>query len=203
MKTSALVKRILTAGATVALLTAVQSCVETNQEDASEKAPMVVMKTNHGLIEIELDAEKAPVTVENFLGYVDEGFYDGTVFHRVIADFMIQGGGFDGEGGQKTARAPIKNEADNGLKNLTGTIAMARTGVVDSATSQFFINVKDNGFLDFREATAQGFGYAVFGRVSAGMDVVRAIEGTPTTNRGGAFANVPVDTVVIESVKRK
>jgi peptidyl-prolyl cis-trans isomerase B (cyclophilin B) len=131
---------------------------------------------------------------------VDSGHYDGTVFHRVIPDFMIQGGGFDDSMSQKPTKAPIKNEAGNGLKNLTGTVAMARTGVVDSATAQFFVNVKDNAFLDHRDETPAGFGYAVFGKVVDGMDVVKKIEAVPTTTKA-PHRDVPVTPVVIESAR--
>ncbi len=165
--------------------------------------PVVAMKTNLGEVEIELYPEKAPATVENFLAYVDDHFYDGTIFHRVIPNFMIQGGGYDADHQHKKTRAPIKNEADNGLKNEVGTIAMARTSDPDSATAQFFINVKDNGFLDFKSKTLQGWGYAVFGKVTRGLDVVRKIENTPTSNHGGAFQNAPDEPVIIESVRRK
>lgn len=163
------------------------------------KNTMVVIKTNFGEIEVELFDEKAPVTVENFLRYADEGHYDGTIFHRVIANFMIQGGGFDQGMSQKPTHDPIKNEADNGLKNVTGTLAMARTSVVDSATSQFFINVKDNAFLDHG---SRDFGYAVFGKVVAGMDVVTKIEQVPTTRKNG-MSDVPAEPVIIESIARK
>ena len=162
---------------------------------------MVVMTTSKGVIKIKLDAEKAPLTVANFLRYVDEGHYDGTLFHRVINGFMIQGGGFDQKMRQKPTHAPIKNEAANGLRNKCGTIAMARTMVVDSATSQFFINVVDNAFLDFRSPTPQGFGYCVFGEVVEGMDVVDAIKVVPTGHSAG-MGDVPVEPVVIESVRR-
>ena len=163
--------------------------------------PVVVMKTNHGDISIRLFADKAPITVKNFLRYVDEGHYDGTIFHRVISNFMIQGGGFDKEFTQKKVHDPIKNEATNGLKNRRGTIAMARTSVVDSATAQFFINVKDNPFLDNKDTTPRGYGYAVFGEVIDGMDVVDAIKVVPT-KRQGPHGDVPVETVEILSVKR-
>ena len=166
---------------------------------AEGKNPMVLMSTSLGDVKIELDAEKAPVTVQNFLAYVNDKFYDGTVFHRVIPNFMIQGGGFDAAMQQKPTKAPIKNEAGNGLKNLTGTLAMARTNVVDSATAQFFINVKDNAFLDHKNETPAGFGYAVFGKVVAGMDVVRKIEQVQTATKGG-HENVPVEPVVIKSI---
>jgi cyclophilin family peptidyl-prolyl cis-trans isomerase len=164
--------------------------------------PTVVMTTSMGEIVIELDPEKAPITVENFLKYVDDKHYDGTIFHRVIKNFMIQGGGFDAEMVQKPTREQIKNEANNGLKNEVGTIAMARTGIVDSATSQFFINTKNNVSLNFRSADSQGFGYCVFGKVTKGMDVVRAIEGAATGQKG-RFGDVPVQTITIESVRRK
>jgi cyclophilin family peptidyl-prolyl cis-trans isomerase len=160
---------------------------------------MVVIKTNHGEIEVELFDEQAPITVANFLRYADEGHYDGTIFHRVIPGFMIQGGGFDQSMTQKPTHESIKNEADNGLKNETGTLAMARTAVVDSATSQFFINVKDNSFLDHG---SRDFGYAVFGRVSSGTEVVSKIESVPTTQQG-PNADIPTDAVIIESISRK
>ena len=159
--------------------------------------PTVIVKTSKGDITIRLNPDKAPVTVQNFLDYVDAGFYAGTIFHRVIDGFMIQGGGLDAQLRQKTTRPPIKNEAYNGLRNRRGTIAMARTSVIDSATSQFFINVVDNAFLDFRAPNPQGFGYCVFGEVIDGMDVVDAIKSVPT--RPG---DVPVETVAILSVDR-
>jgi len=158
------------------------------------------MSTSLGNIRIELDAEKAPVTAQNFLDYVNESFYDGLIFHRVIPGFMIQGGGFDGQLKQKGTKAPIKNEAANGLKNEIGTIAMARTNVVDSATAQFFINVKDNDFLNHRSPSADAFGYAVFGQIIEGMDVVQKIEKVKTGNRG-FHQDVPAEAVVIHSIK--
>ena len=160
---------------------------------------MLLMSTSMGDIKIELDPEKAPVTVKNFLDYVEAKHYDGTIFHRVIKGFMIQGGGFDKDMKQRPTKAPIKNEAGNGLKNVTGTIAMARTNVVDSATAQFFINVVDNAFLDHKNETPSGFGYAVFGKVVEGMDVVRKIEQVPTTSRMGN-QDVPTEPVIIKSV---
>ena len=178
------------------------SCNGASTDKREKKSVVVEMVTNQGVIEITLNAEKAPQSVQNFLEYVDQGFYNGTVFHRVISTFMIQGGGFDVKMEQKTTRAPIKNEADNGLKNIKGTVAMARTGVVDSATSQFFINVVDNNFLDHREKSTQGYGYAVFGQVTKGMDVVDKIKSMPTANKG-MHQNVPVTPVIIESLKRK
>ena len=162
---------------------------------------MVVMETSKGAVHIELNAEKAAVTVANFLRYVDEGFFDGTIFHRAIPGFMIQGGGFTADMTQKPTREPIKNEAANGLANKRGTLAMARTSVVDSATAQFFINLVDNDFLDHRDETAQGYGYAVFGRVVEGMDVVDAIADVPTRTVGG-HENVPAEAVTIVSVRR-
>lgn len=161
--------------------------------------PVVVLETSLGSIEIELDAEKAPISAANFLAYVDSGHYDGTIFHRVIPDFMIQGGGFDPSMSQKPTKAPIENEAKNGLRNRRGTLAMARTNVVDSATSQFFINLKDNDFLDH---SGRDYGYAVFGRVTSGMDVVDKIAAVKTANRGG-HQNVPVEPVKITKARRK
>jgi cyclophilin family peptidyl-prolyl cis-trans isomerase len=165
-------------------------------------AEQLVIETNKGNIRVELDAEKAPESVKNFLTYVDAGFYEGTVFHRVIKDFMIQGGGFDATLKMKKGQPAIRNEANNGLKNLRGTLAMARTNVVDSATSQFFINLKDNTFLDHRDKTAQGFGYAVFGRVVEGMDVVDRIGTSPTRRRDALFSDLPADQVVITAIRR-
>ena len=164
--------------------------------------PTVLMKTNYGDIKIELDAAKAPLTVKNFLQYVDAGFYDGTIFHRVIDGFMIQGGGYDRYLQHKATRPPVRNEAGNGLKNLRGTIAMARTSAVDSATSQFFINLKNNDFLDHKGDNAAGFGYAVFGKVVGGMDVVDAIAKAPTKAANGLMQNLPVKPVIITSVER-
>jgi len=161
----------------------------------------VVIETNYGNIKLELYEEKAPVTVKNFLGYVEKGFYDGTVFHRVIKGFMIQGGGFNIDLKKQETLPPIKNEADNGLKNERGTIAMARTNVVDSATSQFFINLKDNDFLNHTSKTPRGYGYAVFGKVVEGMDVVDRI-GASHTRRMGPFQDLPVETVVIKSARK-
>lgn len=159
--------------------------------------PVVIISTSKGDIKVELFKNEAPVTVENFLSYVNDGFYDGTIFHRVIPNFMVQGGGFTPDFAQKPTKAPIKNEANNGLKNDRGTLAMARTQVVDSATSQFFINVVNNDFLN---NGARDFGYAVFGKVIDGMDVVDAIAAVPTSNKG-MHGDVPTEDVVIESVK--
>ncbi len=160
---------------------------------------MVIFSTSMGDITIELFPEAAPVTVENFLRYVDDGFFDGTIFHRVIPGFMIQGGGFTAEMAQKRTREPIKNEADNGLKNERGTLSMARTNVVDSATSQFFLNVADNAFLDHG---TRDFGYAVFARVVDGMDVVDQIAAVETGSRAG-HQDVPLEPVVINSARRQ
>ena len=162
---------------------------------------VVVIETNHGDITVELDNEKAPISVANFLTYADSNHYNGTIFHRVIKDFMIQGGNFTPDMSPKKTLGKIKNEAGNGLRNLRGTIAMARTGVVDSATSQFFINLKDNDFLDHKDNTVRGYGYAVFGKVVKGMDVVNKI-GTTRTHTFKRFSDVPAEPVVIKSVKR-
>lgn len=159
----------------------------------------VRMETTKGNIVLELDGNKAPDTVANFVTYAKAGFYDGTIFHRVIPGFMIQGGGFTPDMKQKSTNAPIKIEADNGLKNDTGTIAMARTSDPNSATAQFFINVKDNTFLNHTAPTPQGWGYAVFGKVVDGMDVVHSIEKVSTGNRGG-HQDVPVEVVIINKV---
>lgn len=156
----------------------------------------VKMQTTKGTIVLELDDEKAPETVRNFVEYVQAGHYDGTIFHRVIDGFMIQGGGFTKDMNQKKTRAPIRNEASNGLHNKRGTIAMARTMVVDSATSQFFINLVDNDFLDFTAPTTQGYGYAVFGKVTDGMDVVDAIAKVKTGYHG-PHQNVPEEAIVV------
>lgn len=161
---------------------------------------MVKLHTNFGTITLELYADKAPVTVENFINYVKDGFYNGTIFHRVISNFMIQGGGMEPGMNEKTTNAPIKNEADNGLSNERGTIAMARTMEPHSASAQFFINVKDNKFLDHRSPTPDGWGYAVFGRVVDGMDVVDRIKDVATGN-AGYHQDVPVEDVIIETAE--
>lgn len=161
---------------------------------------MIVLHTNYGPITLELDAEKAPKTVENFLEYVNQGYYDNTIFHRVIDGFMIQGGGFEAGMVDKKTLNPIKNEANNGLKNRLGTIAMARTSDPHSASAQFFINVADNAFLDHRATTADGWGYCVFGRVTDGMEAVQKIAKSKTTRRMG-HDDVPVDDVIIERVE--
>ncbi len=161
--------------------------------------PKVLIKTSMGDITLELDQAKAPVTVKNFLSYVQDKFYEGTIFHRVVDGFMIQGGGLTAEMHEKAAKAPIKNEAGNGLKNLRGTAAMARTDEVNSATCQFFINHVDNDFLNHKDNTPQGFGYCVFGKVIAGMDVVDAIAKVKTGTRSG-HADVPREPITILSV---
>jgi len=160
---------------------------------------MVILKTSKGDIEIALNAEKAPATVKNFLSYVEDKHYDGTIFHRVIKGFMIQGGGFEPGLSQKATKSPVLNEANNGLKNDKYTIAMARTNDPHSATAQFFINAKDNDFLNFSSETQSGWGYAVFGEVVKGQDVVDSIEGVSTGNQNG-FGDVPTEDVVIESI---
>lgn len=160
------------------------------------KTVKVTLDTSKGAIELELDAEKAPITVANFVSYVKKGHYEGTIFHRVIPGFMAQGGGFTADMNQKDTDAPIKNEGQNGLKNVRGSIAMARTSVLDSATSQFFINVVDNAGLDY----PSNGGYAVFGKVTKGMDVVDAIVSAPTTVKNG-MGDVPVEAIVIKSAK--
>lgn len=160
---------------------------------------MITMRTTFGDIKLELDAERAPATVANFLTYARSGHYDGTIFHRIIDNFMVQGGGFDTDMNQRPTRDPIENEADNGLENRFGTIAMARTMDPHSATAQFFINVKDNDFLNHSGKTAQGWGYTVFGKVVGGEDVLEKIRTVPTTSRGG-HQDVPSDAVIIESI---
>lgn len=191
------------AGLVMAITVAVAPATGLTQDNSTSKqgADMVTvtMETNKGVITLELDREKAPDSVENFVTYAKSGHYDGTIFHRVIPGFMIQGGGFDTSMQQKDTNPPIKNEAANGLKNNKGTVAMARTNVPDSATSQFFINVKDNDFLNHTSPTPQGWGYAVFGKVTDGMDVVESIENVSTANKGGQ-QDVPVSEVIIEKV---
>ncbi|MEW6145427.1 MAG: peptidylprolyl isomerase [Thermodesulfobacteriota bacterium] len=174
-----------------------QAEVENQKSEAKGGNPVVIMSTSKGDIKIELFKDKAPITVENFLSYVNDGFYNGTIFHRVIPNFMIQGGGFTPDFSQKPTKPPIKNEAKNGLKNERGTLAMARTQVIDSATSQFFINLVDNSFLD---NGARDYGYAVFGKVIDGMDVVDEIAAVNTGTRG-MYGDVPQEDVVITSVK--
>ena len=185
-------KRMFSAVALVCLIAGI-ACAE------GKKNPVVIMETSLGNVKLELFEKEAPISVKNFLDYTKSEFYSGTVFHRVIANFMIQGGGFTADFKQKPTKAPIKNEAENGLKNQRGTLAMARTGIVDSATAQFFINIVNNDFLNQRDKTQQGFGYAVFGKVIEGMDVVDKIAAVKTVTRG--FPDVPETTVVIKSVK--
>jgi peptidyl-prolyl cis-trans isomerase B (cyclophilin B) len=184
--------------ATLVLLAAVGPA---NAQEAAKGNPQVVFDTTKGKIVLELYPDKAPVTVQNFLAYVDAKFYDGTIFHRVIPNFMVQGGGFTADMDQKPTNDPIQNEADNGLKNQRGSIAMARTPDPHSATGQFFINSVNNDFLNFKNKSAQGWGYAVFGKVVEGMDVVDAISAVKTGNSKG-YRDVPVEVVVINSARR-
>ena len=170
------------------------ACAQNDQQNH----PKVSLQTNQGIIVIELDAEKAPVSVENFLTYVREGYYEGMIFHRVIKNFMIQGGGFDADFNKKETHAPIKNEATNGLSNKQGTLAMARTNDPHSASAQFFINTVDNDFLDHTSPTPRGWGYTVFGKVVEGMDVVEKIRSIPTSGSGPFPTDVPETPVIIE-----
>jgi len=178
----------------------VEMGIQEKPEPVKEKKTMILMKTTQGDIQFELDAEKAPNTVANFLKYVESGHYNGTVFHRVIKNFMIQGGGFTPDIVQKNAPHTVDNEANNGLKNTRGSIAMARTSDPHSASAQFFINVVDNAFLDFKAPTQQGWGYCVFGQVVEGMDVVDAIREV-ATGRSGGHGDVPVEPIEITEVK--
>ncbi len=182
----------------VTLLFALFMALAAGQAVADANHPRVRLVTSKGDIVLELDRTKAPKTVENFLRYVQDGFYAGTIFHRVIDGFMIQGGGYTPDFAEKPTRAPIMNEADNGLRNTVGTIAMARTNDPQSASAQFFINVANNDFLNFREKTPRAWGYAVFGRVVKGMDVVKAIKETPTGAGGPFYKDVPQQTILIE-----
>ncbi len=192
---------VLAAILSLVLFTTVKG--EKNMSTESSENPQVVIETSAGNITVELDAKNAPNTTANFLAYVDDGYFDDTIFHRVIPGFMIQGGGLTADMRDKPSnRAPIENEANNGLKNDRGTIAMARTNDPHSATSQFFINLKDNDFLNFRNESMQGWGYAVFGKVVDGMDVVDAIAAMPTGNKGG-HQDVPLETVTIKTIRRK
>ena len=187
---------MIVAVAVAALLLSACSPTANKQGDVTMKKDVVVIETSKGTIEVQLNREKAPVTVDNFLRYANAGFYDGTVFHRVMPGFMIQGGGFTPDGTQKPTSEPIKLESNNGLKNVLGTVAMARTIVPDSATSQFFINVADNGFLNYAPGND---GYAVFGTVTKGMDIVNAIAAVKTSSRGNN-GNWPVEDVMIKRV---
>lgn len=200
------VRRILLAFATTLVLLSNAHAQEleliepTPQKQTINHTDMVILNTSKGAIKIALDAENAPKSVENFLSYVKDKHYDGTIFHRVIQGFMIQGGGFESGMSQKSTKQPVVNEANNGLKNNKYTIAMARTNDPHSATAQFFINAKDNDFLNFSSETPSGWGYAVFGEVVEGKDVVDAIEAV-STGRSGPFGDVPIEDVVIESVE--
>ena len=176
------------------------SVVQAAAADQAAKNPVILMETGMGNVKVRLDPQKAPISVHNFLDYVKGGFYKGTIFHRVIPGFMVQGGGFTADMQEKQTRAPIKNEAGNGLKNERGTIAMARTMIVDSASAQFFINVVDNGFLNHRDNSMQGFGYAVFGKVIEGMDVVDRIAKVKTGYQKG-MGDVPETPVAIKSMR--
>jgi peptidyl-prolyl cis-trans isomerase A (cyclophilin A) len=193
-----MLKRILSACALSIFL--FSGMIAANAADHPVKTPVILMETSMGNVKIQLDPQKAPISAQNFLDYVKGGFYKSTIFHRVIPGFMIQGGGFTAEMQEKKTRAPIKNEAGNGLKNDRGTIAMARTMVVDSASAQFFINVADNGFLNQRDKSMQGFGYAVFGRVIEGMDVVDRIAKVKTGYQKG-MGDVPETPVLIKSMR--
>jgi len=184
----------------IVVLAAFVTLVTAGVSMAADGNPKVEMETSKGKMVIELFPEKAPETVKNFLNYVDAKFYDGTIFHRVIPNFMIQGGGFTSDMKQKSAGTPIKNEADNGLNNERGTIAMARTGDPHSATAQFFINSVNNDFLNHKGKTQQGWGYVVFGKVIKGMDVVDAISSTKTVTRG-RFRDVPAEAIEIRSAR--
>ncbi len=184
-----------------ATMTIVPPAFAGEKKMAKKANPTVVMETSEGVITIELLADKAPVTVKNFLRYTDEKFYDGTIFHRVIDNFMIQGGGFTADMKKKNAHEPVKNEATSELKNDRGTIAMARTSQVNSATCQFFINLKKNDFLNHRDNTPRGFGYAVFGKVIKGQEVIDRIAKVKTTT-SGPYRDVPAKPVVIKSVRR-
>jgi cyclophilin family peptidyl-prolyl cis-trans isomerase len=184
----------------VMMLTLAVGAMGSSQVSGADKNPVVVMETSMGKIRIELNQDKAPTTVKNFLSYVDDKFYDGTIFHRVIADFMIQGGGFTPGMKEKQTKDPIKNESDNGLSNERGSIAMARTNVPNSATSQFYINVKDNSRSLDKANARDGVGYCVFGKVIEGMDVVDKIKEVKTT-RKGVHGDVPEEDVVIKSVR--
>jgi peptidyl-prolyl cis-trans isomerase A (cyclophilin A) len=192
-----MLKRVLSVAALSLLLC---GAAHAAGSDAVAKNPVVLMETSMGNVKIQLDQQKAPISVQNFLDYVKSGFYSGTIFHRVIPGFMIQGGGFTAEMKEKPTKAAIKNEAGNGLKNERGTIAMARTMIVDSATAQFFVNVVDNAFLNHRDNSMQGYGYAVFGKVIDGMDVVDRIAKVRTGMQKG-MGDVPETAVVIKAIK--
>ncbi|AVB77088.1 peptidylprolyl isomerase [Methanococcus maripaludis] len=186
--------------ASIVLLTSFSGCTESDSTTSNETGEIVyaTIQTNYGNMTFELYPDKAPITVENFKKYAESGFYEGTIFHRVISDFMIQGGGFTVNGTKKETIDPIKNEAKNGLSNKRGTIAMARTNIVDSATSQFFINTVDNSYLDYQDDS--NYGYAVFGKMIDGFDVLEKIENVATANNG-QYQNWPIEDVIIEKVK--
>ena len=198
-----MIRKYLTHSIMLIACFAIVACKPSQTDDQDNKSmnnqtenAIVTLKTNEGDIKIELNTEKAPITAENFLRYAQEGFYDGTIFHRVIPNFMIQGGGFTDDMNQKQTHPNIKNEADNGLKNDRGTIAMARTPDPDSASSQFFINLKNNDFLNFRDKSMQGWGYCVFGKVISGMEVVDKIATVKTGSKSG-HQDVPMQTITI------
>jgi cyclophilin family peptidyl-prolyl cis-trans isomerase len=191
---------MLTATLAVAIGAIGVACTRAEEKPSNPNNPIVLISTSVGDMKVELYKDKAPKTVDNFLGYVNDKYYDGTIFHRVIPRFMIQGGGFTPDMKEKPTKAPVKNEAGNGLQNKLGTIAMARTPDVDSATAQFFINVKDNAFLDHRDDTLQGFGYCVFGKVIEGLKVAQQIEQVDTDTKG-MYENVPVQPVIIKSIR--
>ena len=193
---------------TISLLMLVTMALSALAADNGKESDMpenriVAMVTNHGTIEIELNYAQAPISCANFEQYVNDGFFNGTIFHRVISNFMVQGGGFAPDGNQKETRDPIANEAGNGLSNDRGTLAMARTSVINSATAQFFINVKDNAFLNHRDDSVQGYGYAVFGKVVKGMDIVDAIREVATGSGPMGMQDWPTEPVIIESVSFK
>jgi cyclophilin family peptidyl-prolyl cis-trans isomerase len=200
---TALNSGVVTTSASNSTTATTPSSANTTTTMTTAKNPIVVMETSQGTVEMEIFADKAPISAANFLQYVDSGYYNGTIFHRVIPSFMIQGGGFTADFSKKPTLPPIKNEAGNGLTNDNGTLAMARTSVVDSATSQFFINTKDNAFLNHTDNSPQGYGYAVFGKVVSGMDVVKKIEVVPTSVNDQGMSDVPVTVVLIKSIKRK
>ncbi len=185
----------------ISMLVVISLVLAAGSAIAEDPNPKVILNTSKGQIVLVLYADKAPETVKNFLAYVDAKYYDGTIFHRVIPNFMIQGGGFTADMKRKTTRPPIQNEADKGIKNDRGTIAMARTGDPHSATAQFFINSKDNGFLNHKSKSMQGWGYAAFGKVVEGMKIVDAISAVKTTRRG-PYSDVPVEAIVIKSAAR-
>jgi cyclophilin family peptidyl-prolyl cis-trans isomerase len=186
-----------------AIIAALVAAGAQSQYRRAMAATVVDVTTNHGTFTIELDSAKAPASVANFLAYLDAGHYDGTIFHRVIATFMVQGGGYDQVYEKRPVRAPIQNEADNGVKNKRGTVAMARTGDPHSATAQWFVNVVDNAFLDHKGKEPQGWGYAVFGRVTEGMDVVDRIKNVPTGSNGPFNKDAPDTPVIIQRVRRR